>query len=255
MKRRILRIIAALLVITSAALFVYPNISKSVVQKKNDEITKRFDEITEDVQEGSFEEAVENGEINEEGFPIDDEGEVISDTPVVFSLDLDRLLSDSQEYNDSLKQHQDMDTDFEDPVLDLSDYGIYDGVYGYITAPSIGLNVPIYLGADDSNMVYGCAHMTNTSLPIGGKNTNTVIAGHTGYFGRVVFDYIPNLEIGDTVSVTNYFDTIQYTVISLKEITSTETNDMYIEPYRDLLTLVTCSHRGKDRFEVICERI
>ena len=66
--------------------------------------------------------------------------------------------------------------------------------------------------------------------------------------------YIPSLNIDDTVSVTTYFDTLDYRVISKKEITATETNDVYIVKGKDLLTLITCARMGKSRYEVVCER-
>lgn len=254
MRSKLLMIVALLLVTVSLALFAYPNISKDVVQKKNDEIIEHFDETAEDIQNGDWDEALENGEINEDGYLIDDSGEIISEYPVVFQKDLDRLYEDSVTYNEALKERQDMDVDFSDAALDLTDYGIYDGIYGYVKAPAIGLNIPIYLGASDGNMAWGSSHLMNTSLPFGGESTNTVLAGHTGYFGMIVFDYIPSLSVGDTVSVTTYFDTLDYRVISKKEITATETNDLYIEKGKDLLTLITCARMGKARYEVICER-
>lgn len=70
-------------------------------------------------------------------------------------------------------------------AVNLEDYGITDGIYGYVTAETINMRLPIYLGANSSNMSYGAAHMSATSLPIGGKNTNAVLAGHTGYIGRI----------------------------------------------------------------------
>ena len=254
MRYKILAVVALILVTVSLSLFAYPNVSKQVIQKKNDEIIEQFDEITDDVQDGDREEAIEDGMINEDGYLIDDNGEIVSDYPVVFQKDLDRLYQDSIAYNEALKDRQDLDVDFSDAALDLTDYGIYDGVYGYINAPAIGLNVPIYLGASDGNMAWGGSHLMNTSLPLGGESTNTVIAGHTGYFGMVVFDYIPSLDIDDTVSVTTYFDTLNYRVISKKEITATETNDIYIVKGKDLLTLITCARMGKSRYEVVCER-
>ena len=254
MRYKILAVVALILVTVSLSLFAYPNVSKQVIQKKNDEIIEQFDEITDDVQDGDREEAIEDGVINEDGYLIDDNGEIVSDYPVVFQKDLDRLYQDSVAYNEALKDRQDLDVDFSDAALDLTDYGIYDGVYGYINAPAIGLNVPIYLGASDGNMAWGGSHLMNTSLPLGGESSNTVIAGHTGYFGMVVFDYIPSLDIGDTVSVTTYFDTLNYRVISKKEITATETNDIYIVKGKDLLTLITCAKMGKARYEVVCER-
>ena len=254
MRYKVLAVVALILVTVSLSLFAYPNVSKQVIQKKNDEIIEQFDEITDDVQDGDREEAIEDGVINEDGYLINDSGEILSDYPVVFQKDLDRLYEDSVAYNEALKDRQDLDVDFSNAALDLTDYGIYDGVYGYINAPAIGLNVPIYLGASDGNMAWGGSHLMNTSLPLGGESTNTVIAGHTGYFGMVVFDYIPSLNIGDTVSVTTYFDTLDYRVISKKEITATETNDIYIVKGKDLLTLITCARMGKSRYEVVCER-
>ena len=254
MRYKVLAVVALILVTVSLLLFAYPNVSKQVIQKKNDEIIEQFDEITDDVQNGDREEAIEDGVINEDGYLIDDNGEIVSDYPVVFQKDLDRLYEDSVAYNEALKDRQDLDVDFSNAALDLTDYGIYDGVYGYINAPAIGLNVPIYLGASDGNMAWGGSHLMNTSLPLGGESTNTVIAGHTGYFGMVVFDYIPSLDIDDTVSVTTYFDTLNYRVISKKEITATETNDIYIVKGKDLLTLITCARMGKSRYEVVCER-
>lgn len=254
MKNKFLRITAILLIVGGITLFLYPNICKLIMKEKNDEITNRFDDISEDQQEGDYEQAVENGLVNDEGYMIDDSGEVISDYPVVFSQDINRLHTDSISYNKMLREHQDMDCDFSQAALNLSNYGIYDGVYGYISAPTIGMNVPIYLGASDGNMAYGAAHLMNTSLPLGGENTNAVFAGHTGYFGRTVFDYLPNMNIGDTVSVTTFFDTLDYRVISSKEIGATYTNDIYLVKGKDLLTLITCADRGKTRYEVICER-
>ena len=251
MKKTILRAVALLLIITSLTLFIYPFVSKQVIQEKNNVIIQKFDIISENVQDGDSEEAEHEGKVNNKVYPINEDGEMISDYPVVFERDLEKLYQDSFAYNEHLKERQDFDVDFSDAALNFYDYGIY----GYISAPTVELNLPIYLGASDSNMAWGATHLTNTSLPLGGESTNIVIAGHTGYFGRVVFDGISNLNEGDTVSITTYFDTLDYRVISKKEITSTETNDIYIVKGKDLLTLITCARMGKSRFEVICERI
>ena len=215
MRSKLLMIVALLLVSVSLALFAYPNISKDVVQKKNDEIIEHFSETAEDIQDGDREAALEDGVINEDGYLIDDSGQIVSDYPVVFQKDLDRLCEDSATYNEALKERQDMDVDFSDAALDLTDYGIYDGIYGYVKAPAIGLNIPIYLGASDGNMAWGSSHLMNTSLPFGGESTNTVLAGHTGYFGMIVFDYIPSLSVGDTVSVETPGGLVQYEVLEI----------------------------------------
>ncbi len=256
MKRKLCVFLAFILMISGTFVFFYPSLSKLEVQRENNEITEQFDRKTEEVQEGSIERAIENDIINEDGYLINENGETISEYPVVFQQDIDRLYADSVAYNDRLKEHQDMENaDFTDSAVNLADYGIYDGVYGYISAPSIGLNAPIYLGASDSHMAWGAAHLMNTSLPTGGKNTNVVLAGHTGYFGRVVFDNIPYLSKGDTVSITTYFGTLNYQVVLKKEIKATETNDSYIVKEKDLLTLLTCAKMGRARYQVTCERV
>jgi sortase A len=99
--------------------------------------------------------------------------------------------------------------------------------------------------------------MTYTSLPVGGKSTNCVLSGHSGYVGRIFFDYIPSLSIGDEITVENYWDTLTYRVIDKQIHKKDESADCYITEGRDLLTLITCvsnGHGGFDRFYLICER-
>ena len=177
------------------------------------------------------------------------------------TVDFDRLYSDSIAYNDDLKNHQHElltnEQSYQSPALNLSSYGITNGVFGYISAPAIGLELPIYLGGNDDNMALGAAHMTYTSLPIGGKSTNCVLSGHSGYIGRIFFDYIPSLNIGDEITVENYWNTLTYKVIDKQIHKKDESADCYITEGRDLLTLITCvsnGHGGFDRFYLICER-
>ena len=192
---------------------------------------------------------------------IEDEENDIENGELVTKVDFDRLYSDSIAYNENLKKHQHElltnEQSYQSPALNLSSYGITSGVYGYISAPSIGLELPIYLGGSDDNMALGAAHMTYTSLPIGGKNTNCVLSGHSGYVGRIFFDYIPSLSIGDEITVENYWDTLTYRVIDKQIHKKDESADCYITEGRDLLTLITCvsnGHGGFDRFYLICER-
>ena len=180
---------------------------------------------------------------------------------LVTTSDFDRLYVDSVAYNENLKKHQAellvSERSYQKPSLDLSSYGIYSGVYGYVFAPSIGMELPVYLGGNDDNMALGAAHMTYTSLPIGGKSTNCVLSGHSGYIGRIFFDYIPNLSIGDEIIVENYWNTLKYKVIDKQINKSYESAACYITEGKDLLTLITCVSNGRggfDRFYIIAER-
>lgn len=175
-------------------------------------------------------------------------------------IDINRLYNDSIAYNNNLKKHQSellsSDT-YTYPSLNLADYGITDGVYGYISAPSINMQLPIYLGASDYNMSIGAAHMTHTSLPVGGESTNVVLTAHTGYIGKVFFDNITKLQVDDEVMITNYWTTLSYKVKEYKVTKNNQSASCYIQKGKDLLTLITCisdGNGGFDRYVVVCER-
>ena len=93
-----------------------------------------------------------------------------------------------------------------EPALCLSDYGIDGEVFGTICIPKLGVTLPIYFGASEGNMAKGAAHLSQTSLPIGGENTNCVLAGHCGFNGEDHFHYLSTLTEGDEVILTTLWD-------------------------------------------------
>ena len=148
--------------------------------------------------------------------------------------------------------------DYQQPSFRLADYGLKEKVFGFLTIPAMELEMPIYLGATDQHMADGAAHLSQTSLPIGGANTNSVIAGHRGYGGASYFRYIDKLQIGDTVTVTNLWEQLTYRVAEIKIIYPYQVEEILIQPGRELLTLLTChpyASGGKQRYLVICERV
>lgn len=148
--------------------------------------------------------------------------------------------------------------DYQQPSFRLADYGLKEEVFGVITIPAMELEMPIYLGATNQHMADGAAHLSQTSLPIGGANTNSVIAGHRGYGGASYFRYIDKLQIGDTVTVTNLWEQLTYRVAEIKIIYPYQVEEILIQPGRELLTLLTChpyASGGKQRYLVICERV
>ena len=148
--------------------------------------------------------------------------------------------------------------DYQQPSFRLADYGLKEEVFGVITIPAMELEMPIYLGATNQHMADGAAHLSQTSLPIGGANTNCVIAGHRGYGGASYFRYIDKLQIGDTVTITNLWGQLTYRVAEIKIIYPYQVEEILIQPGRELLTLLTChpyASGGKQRYLVICERV
>ena len=148
--------------------------------------------------------------------------------------------------------------DYQKPSFLLRSYGLEDETFGVISIPAMELEMPIFLGATDSHMAEGAAHLSQTSLPIGGPNTNCVIAGHRGYSGASYFRYIEKLHVGDYVTITNLWETLTYKVVEIKIIYPYEVEQILIQDGRELLTLLTChpyASGGRQRYLVFCERV
>ena len=171
------------------------------------------------------------------------------------------LLADLQAYNQRIyaeKQSGLVDLEAcEVPAANLTTYGVEDEIIGVLEIPAMELTMPVYLGASDAHLAAGAAVLGNTSAPIGGDNTNCVIAGHRGWRGADYFRHIDRLAVGDTVTLTNLWETLTYTVADIQIIQPHEVEKIKIQPNRDLLTLLTChpyASGGRQRYVVCCER-
>ena len=171
------------------------------------------------------------------------------------------LLAALREYNQRIyaeKQCNLVDLEAcEEPAADLTTYGVADEIIGVLEIPAMELIMPVYLGASDAHLAAGAAVLGNTSAPIGGDNTNCVIAGHRGWRGADYFRYIDRLQVGDTVTLTNLWETLTYTVTDIQIIQPHEVDKIKIQQGRDLLTLLTChpyASGGRQRYVVYCER-
>lgn len=172
------------------------------------------------------------------------------------------LWQQMQAYNETIyKNGQEgllNESSYEVPSFTLSDFGLESEVFAVISIPSLDIEMPVYLGATKQHMADGAAHMSQTSLPIGGNNTNCVIAGHRGWKGAAYFLYITQLQKGDIVTITNLWETLTYEVVDTMIISPTNVEAIHIQENRDLLTLLTChppATGGRQRYLVFCERI
>ena len=147
---------------------------------------------------------------------------------------------------------------YQQPSFTLGEYGLEEEVFGVISIPALDLEMPLYLGATASHMAEGAAHLSQTSLPIGGRNTNCVIAGHRGWNGADYFRYITELKPGDEVMITNLWETLTYRVTDTRIIMPNEVEQILIQEGRDMITLLTChpyASGGKQRFLIFCDRV
>lgn len=147
---------------------------------------------------------------------------------------------------------------YQQPSFDLSDFEVPDGIIGVLSIPALNAEFPIYLGATSSNMSKGMVHLSQTSLPIGGMNTNSVLAGHRGWNGADFLRYIEKLQIGDRVTVRNLWGELVYEAVEIRIIEPHEVEHILIQEGKDLLTILTChpyASGGKQRYVVYCERV
>lgn len=115
------------------------------------------------------------------------------------------------------------------------------GAFGYLEIPKIQEILPIYLGATEANLAKGVAQMESTSIPIGGMGTNSVIAGHRGYYGADMFRHLDQLEVGDRIYIYTLGMTLAYEVTGSEVIHPYQTEKLEIEPGKDQVTLLTCT--------------
>lgn len=146
---------------------------------------------------------------------------------------------------------------YEQVDFSLMEYGFEEEIIGYLSIPQMQVELPVYLGASLENLNRGAAHLSQTSIPIGGNNHNAVIAAHRDMGTALMFQHIEKLKPGDRIQFTNFRETLSYQVIETLVIQPNEIDKIMIQPGRDLFTLITCHPYGRNtqRYIVYCQRI
>jgi len=134
--------------------------------------------------------------------------------------------------------------------------GITDEMLGFITIEKIDIRIPIFAGSNDGNMLRGAAHMTHTSLPVGGPSTNAVITAHRGLTRARMFRDLHLLENGDIILITNPYQTLTYKVIGYEIVADRLDFDamdsILIREGVDMITLLTCHpYRVNDQRKLV----
>lgn len=244
-------ILAALLLLSGCIMLFYPSLNGLWVDytmRRNAEAFRSYVVLSQGVPEQEASHVV-----NPQPEPTQPQSQLPSEHP--------QLWLDMKAYNEAIfregQESLSNPTAYEESSFYLADYGLESEVFGVLFIPRLSLEMPIYLGASKQNMANGAAIMGQTSLPIGGSNTNCVLAGHRGWNGAAYFLYINQLEPGDTVTVTNLWETLTYEVVETRIISPNDVDAIHIQPNRELLTLLTChppASGGKQRYLVVCER-
>lgn len=124
----------------------------------------------------------------------------------------------------------------------LNPYG--NGMMGYLEIPAIDLSLGIYHGTSPHVLEEGVGHLENSSLPIGGESTHSVLSAHTGLPDKKLFTDLVLLEKGDTFYIHVLDEILAYKVDNIEVVTPDNTESLHVVPGEDYVTLVTCTPYG-----------
>ena len=122
-----------------------------------------------------------------------------------------------------------------------------DEVFAYLIIPKLDMKKPIYLDATYDHLDWGVAQVEGTSLPLGGMSTRSVIAGHRGWWGDLMFYNVDKLEVGDEIFIDGRTGLLEYRVTGTDIISPSDWESILPVAGKDMVTLLTCHPKRPPR--------
>lgn len=122
-----------------------------------------------------------------------------------------------------------------------------DEVFAYLIIPKLDMKKPIYLDATYDHLDWGVAQVEGTSLPLGGMSTRSVIAGHRGWWGDLMFYNVDKLEVGDEILIDGRTGLLEYRVTGTDIISPSDWESILPVAGKDMVTLLTCHPKRPPR--------
>ncbi len=164
------------------------------------------------------------------------------------SQETQEMLIGAQKYNNSLTGNLIITDPFDEEAYEKIGSGYEqalnvdgNGLIGYLEIPKINVYLPINHGTTSEVLDKSAGHLQNTSLPVGGESTHSVISAHSAYPSQTFFDYLPDLKVGDEFFVHVLDRNLKYEVDQIKTVLPEQTEDFRIVRGEDHVTLVTCT--------------
>ncbi len=157
-----------------------------------------------------------------------------------------QLLQSAHLYNQYIYTKSQYKT-WDKPIPDYDEQLITDKtkVIAHLTIPQIKVeNVPVYSGDSAETLAAGIGHIPQTSLPVGGHNTHSVLSAHSGHVNNTLFSDLEDLKLNDVFYIHVLDKTLKYKIIDRKIVNPDETDAINIVNGKDLVTLVTCWPTG-----------
>lgn len=217
MKRWLTVIILAMLFLTGLGLVLYPAISDWYIGRHQAEVVANYDKKAAELSKHKIEDELEKARRYNDSLL----GNVVLTDP----FDEEALREQNTEYEE---------------LLNIDN----DGVMGSVDIPAIDVYLPIYHGTDSEVLKKGIGHLQNSSLPVGGKGTHTVVSGHTALPSAEMFNRLSELEERDVFYIHVLNETLAYEIDQIKIVLPENIEDLLINKDEDYITLVTCTPYG-----------
>ena len=158
----------------------------------------------------------------------------------VDNSELEKMIADAEAYNKKLYGNQTFDMEDQEyleyeKLLDISGTGIM----GYISIPSINVNLPIYHGTSDEVLQIAAGHLAGSSLPVGGESTHSIISGHRGLPSAKLFTDLDKLVVGDTFVISILNENLTYRVDQIKVVLPEEKITVHWSPALPTVSTLT----------------
>ena len=155
----------------------------------------------------------------------------------------DQVEEKAKEYNEIVKKS---DISMVDPFTskNLGSVNILDNqdeIFAYLVIPKINVNLPIFLDASYDHMLKGVGQVSGTSIPVGGKSTRSVLAGHRGWWTDIFLLYVNDLVEGDRFYIKRGEKTLTYEVFSKEVISPYDWEKLRVVDGEDMVTILTCT--------------
>ena len=253
--RRAVQIIAAAVFLAGAAVFLGPYVNRWMADQDASDVIETFEVETAVGREDAGDRG-EDVDASAGGADLQSEDYAAGVSAEALAALREELSAYNREIYENGQAGLKDPFSYETPGFDLTEYGFSQNVIGVLWIPRIEENLPIYLGADHDNMAKGAALLGETSMPLGETDSNTVIAAHRGWKGIPMLRNIQQLQIGDKIQITTPWDVLIYRVCDLKIISPDDSQEIFIQEGRELVTLLTCHPYTQHtrRYAVFCTR-
>lgn len=118
------------------------------------------------------------------------------------------------------------------------------GIVCYVDIPTLDIYLPAYYGTSDEVLQKGAGCLENTSLPVGGKSTHSVISAHTGLPTAEMFTKLDQIKKGEVFYIHVLDRVLAYRVDQIEAVTPNKTELLTIKKDKDYCTLLTCTPYG-----------